>query len=268
MEGDPEVAASRGERFDLASIIPPPVPDAENFAMTPLFQGLRNEMDSEYRRTHTGPAGSPTSIASRSPRTGRTFFRLALRRRVDESEHTILRDWQRYYREPNWMVGLTRPMARQRSLASEHHQLLRIRARPPWSSTNSQPVSSRIPRRRRVVGVSKYDPWWRNCARPPCAHARGFRSDTRTPTTPAAAPSEMKGASHFLALRSVAELDTAGPNRLWRTSDCPCGWWTVSERTEFDLASGADCESPRRAATIWEGSRIAGGTKASLPRSS
>ncbi|MBI3876089.1 MAG: hypothetical protein HY300_09075 [Verrucomicrobia bacterium] len=31
---------AKGERFDLASVIPPPVPDAENFAMTPLLAPL------------------------------------------------------------------------------------------------------------------------------------------------------------------------------------------------------------------------------------
>src|SRR5690349_438263 len=35
---------SLGVRLDLASIVPPPVPEAENFAMAPVFSKIRQKM--------------------------------------------------------------------------------------------------------------------------------------------------------------------------------------------------------------------------------
>ena len=49
---------ARGEKLDLATFIPPPVPDAENFAMAPLLAPLAKASQQELDRKPK-PPGSP-----------------------------------------------------------------------------------------------------------------------------------------------------------------------------------------------------------------
>jgi hypothetical protein len=46
---------ARGERFDAASVIPPSVPDDQNFAMAPVFDTVDKLMDEKWRAQHRNP---------------------------------------------------------------------------------------------------------------------------------------------------------------------------------------------------------------------
>lgn len=98
---------AKGERFDLASIVPPPVPDDQNFAMAPLWvETVCASMGAEHGRTWYGD-----KVAA----LGHTNFvrRLAMPTELDgrgldvpthignwqKSEKADLRTWQAYYRK-------------------------------------------------------------------------------------------------------------------------------------------------------------------------
>ncbi|MGH7992461.1 MAG: hypothetical protein ACREDQ_03020, partial [Limisphaerales bacterium] len=46
---------ARGERFGLDSVIPAPVPDDQNFAMTPVFDAVDKLMNQQWRTQHRNP---------------------------------------------------------------------------------------------------------------------------------------------------------------------------------------------------------------------
>ena len=46
---------AKGERFDLASVIPPPVPDDRNFALAPVFDAVDKLMNQQWRAQHRNP---------------------------------------------------------------------------------------------------------------------------------------------------------------------------------------------------------------------
>ncbi len=46
---------AKGERFDAAGVIPPSVPDDQNFAMTPVFDTVDKLMDEKWRAQHRNP---------------------------------------------------------------------------------------------------------------------------------------------------------------------------------------------------------------------
>jgi hypothetical protein len=81
---------ARGESLEVASIIPPPVPDNENFAMIPLFRdslNFKRPLDPD-KRLHLGPHfKSLKSVENPKPKLG--WYK---------GERTDLSDWQRYYR--------------------------------------------------------------------------------------------------------------------------------------------------------------------------
>jgi hypothetical protein len=94
---------AKGEKFDLASFVPPRVPDSENFAMTPFLaplldytQGVRgvvwrdtNALPRVRSITFAGTQGRPPKFANR-----------------DKGEKTDLRSWQEYYRsQTNFVIS-------------------------------------------------------------------------------------------------------------------------------------------------------------------
>jgi hypothetical protein len=100
---------AKGEHFDLASVVPPPVPDDQNFALTPIWV--------ESIKAVLGPKNSRRWFGDKFPDNGRTNFtdRLELnmmRKEVwgwkDEPTNgnwakgtiTDLKPWQAYYRAP------------------------------------------------------------------------------------------------------------------------------------------------------------------------
>jgi len=95
-------AEAKGEKFDLASFIPPRVPDSENFAMTPLLAPLfdyttgrgtvwrdSNAVARAQGISVSGSHGHPPNFGNRN-----------------KDERTDLRLWQAYYRSgTNFVIG-------------------------------------------------------------------------------------------------------------------------------------------------------------------
>jgi hypothetical protein len=95
---------AKGEKFDIASFLPPRVPDSENFAMTPFLAPLldytqrpgavwrdSNALARAQSITFSGSQGHPPKFANR-----------------DKGEKTDLRPWQEYYRSQTDFV-IARP---------------------------------------------------------------------------------------------------------------------------------------------------------------
>jgi hypothetical protein len=99
--------AAQGERFDMASVVPPPVPDDQNFAMTPLWV--------ESMKATLGPRNAQKWFGDADWKNGRTNFsdrlNLEINRHDDwgwkneptngswaKAELTDLASWQAYYR--------------------------------------------------------------------------------------------------------------------------------------------------------------------------
>lgn len=207
-----QVAAAKGERFDLASIIPPPVPDAENFAMAPLFEGLRKEMDPEWRRAHVGPGGltNENRFVLTPYRTNSSEGALKIGGWLT-AERTDLNSWQRYYRDPNW-DGLP-------DRTNGKAKVLGIGAPPAAPNPNAtSPVVNEFPTSVQpqspaadvLLALSKYDPVMeelREAARRPRSRFPVRYEDSFNALLPHLG--RMKRASQFLALRAVAELDAS-----------------------------------------------------------
>lgn len=101
---------AKGERFDYASVVPPTVPDEQNFAMAPIIV--------ESMKAVLGPKNSVQWYGNNFAENGRTNFtdRLALEayhldsaeiekpkaRSWQKGELTDLRAWQSYYRMTNY----------------------------------------------------------------------------------------------------------------------------------------------------------------------
>lgn len=201
-----KLAASKGERLDLASIIPPPVPDAENVAMAPLFEGVRNEMDTEWRHAHAGPNGLTNEHRFKlTPyRTNGPSGSLPLGGWM-KTEHVPLQDWQRYYRDPSWDGVPERTNAPVEPMAPSS---------PPRAANNefataSQPQS---PAADVLLALSKYDAVveeLRDAARRP--HSRWPVRYEDNFSAVLSHLAKVKGASQLLALRAVAELGAGEP---------------------------------------------------------
>jgi hypothetical protein len=100
---------AKGEHFDLASVVPPPVPDDQNFAMTPIWV--------ESIKATLGPQRARRWYGDKFPDNGRTNFIDRLELNIMRSEVwgwkdeptngywanetiTDLKPWQAYYRAP------------------------------------------------------------------------------------------------------------------------------------------------------------------------
>jgi len=216
-------AAAKGERMDLASIIPPPVPDAENFAMAPLFEGLRNWMDREYVRTHTGPGGFTN--ANRFALHAVQYWRPTIKGAPNptlgnwqQAKKTDLRAWQNYYRS----VRLDQAAHESTAAATD---VFRQPSGPAPAGVAAQPESNaatntavyefpvtpqpQSPAADVLLALSKYDAVLeelREAARRPQSRFPIRYEDTFEMLMPHVG--HMKAASQFLAVRAVAELDS------------------------------------------------------------
>jgi len=204
-----QAAAAKGERMDLASIIPPPVPDAENFAMAPLFEGLRNWMDREYVRTHTGPGGftNVNRFCFTAYRTNGIRGTLKMGNWT-KAERTDLISWQRYYRDPDWHGVVERTNATPASVGmptADPNSTKPARATNEFATT-PQPQS---PAADVLLALSKYDAVLeelREAARRPQSRFPLHYEENFAVLLPHLG--YMKAASQFLAVRAVAELDS------------------------------------------------------------
>ncbi len=207
-------AHAKGERFDMASIMPAPVPDDQNFAMAPIFEGVRHEMDPVWRRAHTGPGGftNANTFTLTPYRTNGSSGVFSVGGWT-KNERTDLREWQRYYRDPKWdgTPDSTNGMALRYGLGA-----------PPTNTdvataplvnefpTTPQPQS---PAADVLLALSKYDPIvaqlreasQRPESRFPIPYEEGFNA-----LLPHLA--KMKGTSQYLALHASAELAESKPD--------------------------------------------------------
>lgn len=90
---------AKGERFDFASLVPPPVPDDQNFALTPIVASCYNQvLDRTGRRitpedTNTVNRLEMTIYRERLPTSTNMFLDL-----WRQSRFTDLKAWQDHYR--------------------------------------------------------------------------------------------------------------------------------------------------------------------------
>jgi hypothetical protein len=209
-----QLAAAKGERFDVASIIPPPVPDADNFAMAPIFEDTRNEMDPDWRRTHGGPDGTPgptnrfqlqafgSKGSSRDVHLGNWM----------KAERSDLSVWQTFYRT-SIVDSASSEFAPGMMVFAERYGLEPVPAAASQPDTNAfvhefpvapQPQS---PAADVLLALSKFDPVIeelraasrRPYARFPVRYEEGFN---------ALLPHlrRLREGSHFLAVRAIAAL--------------------------------------------------------------
>ena len=87
--------AAKGEHFDLASVIPPTVPDGENFFMTKPWETLRLASTNRTTQWEDGPAVLDSSPKGRAPSLGD----------VTRAVRTDLGNWQAYYRGTTNLVA-------------------------------------------------------------------------------------------------------------------------------------------------------------------
>ena len=83
---------ARGESLDIAALIPPPVPDEENFAMIPLFRDtlhFKRPLDAS-KQLDLGPHFKSLKSVEKPEAKSRLSWQ--------KGERTDLSDWQRYYR--------------------------------------------------------------------------------------------------------------------------------------------------------------------------
>jgi hypothetical protein len=209
-----KIAAEKGERFDVAAIIPPAVPDRENFAMAPIFEDVRNEMDREWRRAQSGLDGSTnrTNRFELSVYGARSDSRGVGMGSWMKAERTDLETWQTYYRTPSAAETGSDLFRIDQELASRYYGLEQAlpSAKPsadtlaPEFPVAPQPQS---PAADVLLALSKFDPIVEEL------RAANRRPHSRFPVTyedgfNVLLPhlSKMKGASQFFALRAVASL--------------------------------------------------------------
>ena len=101
---------AKGEKFDYASVVPPPVPDDQNFAMAPIWaESVKATLGPERARQWKYPDDGRTNFTDRMP---------TLWRNDDNSDSltsgewakgmfTDLKLWQAYYRAPNRNTAFT-----------------------------------------------------------------------------------------------------------------------------------------------------------------
>jgi hypothetical protein len=87
--------AAKGEYFDLASVIPPTVPDDENFFMTKPWEQLRLASTNRTTQWNDAPAVLDSSPKGRAPSLGD----------INRTTRTDLGVWQEYYRGTNNQVA-------------------------------------------------------------------------------------------------------------------------------------------------------------------
>lgn len=93
---------AKGERFDVASFIPSPVPDEQNFALTPLLAPLLDYAPGRTVRWHD-PAGSERAKAigevCTKPRGNRRVPKVS--GQWEQGAFTDLREWQTFFAATN-----------------------------------------------------------------------------------------------------------------------------------------------------------------------
>lgn len=217
-------AIAKNESLELQQIIPPTIPEDQNFAATPLLKDLCNEFDPGWRQAHPGPNGvvnEADRLKLKFEREQQEPLRGALTdwstgRRAD------LRAWQEYYRNPKLSAAFASGLSAELTPEERAQRAAfakRYGAEPGEIKTRSEveqemkrefPLSpqAQSPAADVLLALSKYDAvveelrlaGQRPQARFPIRYEDGFSA-----LLPHLA--RMKGLNQFLALRSAAELE-------------------------------------------------------------
>jgi hypothetical protein len=94
---------AKGEKFDFASVVPPPVPDDQNFAMAPIWiESIKATLGPERSRQWKYPDDGRTNFTDRMPMLWRSYDSTGAPTRGDwaKGDITDFRAWQAYYRAP------------------------------------------------------------------------------------------------------------------------------------------------------------------------
>lgn len=211
-------ASAKGERFDLASIIPAPVPDEQNFAFAPVFDGVRNEMDPAWRRAHTGPGGLTNLQAfTLSPfRTNGPSGALSVSGWT-KAERVDLREWQRYYRDPKWdgTPDVTNGVIRRIFLNNGQPPPPPVVEPAPAPVINEFPTTPQpqSPAADVLLALSKFEPVvaaLREASQRPKSRFPVRYEDLFNAVLPYLA--KLKGSSQYFALHAIAELAESKPD--------------------------------------------------------
>ena len=205
---------AKGEHFDFASIVPPPVPDDQNFALTPIVYGTYgSQLDRHGHRI----SPSDTNVVDRLDMSvyrgedyGDTNLNLGAWQKNDFAN---LKPWQDYYRHPK--AGLAKPDA---------------------TPTNEFPTSAspQSPAADVLLALSKYDSAigeLREAAKLPYSRFPLEYSQNKPFGIILPHLSKIKGVARVLDLRAIAELEASQPDKALADLDLAFRW-NDSIRTE------------------------------------
>lgn len=153
---------AKGERFDFASLVPPPVPDDQNFAMTPLWveqicATMRAERGRAWYGDKVAALGHTNFVQRLSMPTkleGRKLDAPADSGNWQEFERADLKAWQAYYRQAAAITNFF-PVAAQAQTPAEDVLLALSR----YDSTIEElRRTSRLPYSRFPIGYADADP--------------------------------------------------------------------------------------------------------------
>jgi hypothetical protein len=187
---------AKGEKFDWQSIIPPPVPDDQNFAMAPIWV--------ESMKAVLGPDNSHQWFGNNYAENGRTNFtdRLAL---------NLVRnnDWADSPTNGNWAKGTITDLKPWRA----YYRTPAHRNRTSTIVTNEFPVAPQpqTPAQDVLLALSKYDSTieeLRQTSQRPYSRFPINYSDSDQPAAAILLPhlGDLKRSSQVIQLRSIAEL--------------------------------------------------------------
>ena len=93
---------AKGEHFDFASVIPPPVPDDQNFALTPIVASTYlAELDGHGHRLNPGNTNVVDRLNISSYRANDSGDSNLVVGAWQKATITDLKPWQNYYRHPD-----------------------------------------------------------------------------------------------------------------------------------------------------------------------
>ena len=179
---------AKGEKFELASIVPPPVPDEQNFALTPIaFTGYGSILTREGKRIPNEQRDTNFVERIKMPVAHDYNGPTNVAGNREKGKFTNLEGWQRYYRE---LAVTTNEFA--------------IPAQPQSPATDV------------LLALSKYDPVIEELRQASRLPASRFPLQY-TNESPAAILlphlAALKSCALILQLRSVAELQNSQPDK-------------------------------------------------------
>ena len=200
---------TKGERFDFASFVPPPVPDDQNFALTPIVASCYSQvLDRQGHRIKPENTNVVNRLEMDICRTGEPYDSNMAFGSWQKSQFTDLKAWQDHYRAAPVTNEVNVPPAAREAF------LRRYGVRP--DTTNEFPIAEQrqSPAADVLLALSKYDSAieeLRQASRLP---------DSRFPLEyTAKSPGEMvfphyeslKATASVLRMRAIAELNNGQP---------------------------------------------------------